>query len=89
MKRPALPVQQRLDVGNRAGAADTALHNTCNLFQKSSFCAPLLWSGDVIKRFFEMQLAKIDFLIVMHFQSLIFGNYTSYKANFFFKSYRS
>ena len=48
------------------------LHNTCILFRESSFCARLLRKGDLINKLFQMHYAKIDFLIVMHFQSRLF-----------------
>ena len=37
-----------------------------DLFRESSFCALLLWYGDVINNFFQMHYAKIYFSIAMH-----------------------
>ena len=48
MKRPAPPVQQRLDVGNRAGAADTANFDSSLRFT-SFVCAK--FQGDESRNF--------------------------------------
>ena len=59
MKRPAPPVQQRLDVGNRADAADTANFDSslrfisfvCAKFQGNESCNFRFWTRKLLQKF--------------------------------------